>query len=280
MTENPSATDGSERDPFEIDTSVPNAARVYDYLLGGRANFQVDRDAAERNNDVLPGGVATARAEVRANRSFLGRAVRHLTGEAGVRQFLDIGTGIPNDDNVHRVAQEARPDARVVCVDYDPVVVAYAHQLMRSTPEGAADFVHGDLRSPEEILDRAAATLDLREPVAVVLVGLLYLISDDQDPYGIVRRLLEPMPSGSHLVLSHMTGDFNPEMAELAERLNQTMAEPFILRSHDEVSRFFDGLELVDPGVVQVDQWHPSESLPPSAEGRVSAYYAGIARKP
>jgi S-adenosyl methyltransferase len=268
-------------DPVDvhIDTTVPNAARVYDYLLGGSANFEVDRQAAESNNAVLPGGIATARAEVRANRDFLVRAVRYLAAEVGVRQFLDIGTGIPNDDHVHAVAQSIAPESRIVYVDYDPTVLAHADQLLRGT-EGTTAYVHGDLREPEAILERAAATLDLSRPVALVLVGILYLIGDDDDPHGIVRRLVDALPSGSHLVVSHMTQDINPEMAELAKRLNETMKEPFVMRSHDEVARFFDGLELVEPGVVQVNEWRRPDSPPPSPDGWKTAYFVGVGRKP
>jgi SAM-dependent methyltransferase len=266
-------------EPFEIDTSVPNAARVYDYLLGGTDNFAVDREAADRNNEVLPGGIDAARAEVRANRDFLGRAVRYLVAEAGVRQFLDIGTGIPNADNVHAVAQEAAPESRVVCVDYDPVVLAHAHLLLESRPEGATAYIHGDFRNPEKILSEAAATLDLSQPVALVLLGILYLIPDEDDPHGIVAGLLDALAPGSYLVISHMTADFNPEMIELAERLNETMAEAFVLRDRTQVERFFDGLELVEPGVVQVGHWHPDadQTTPP---GEVTAYYVGVGRKP
>ncbi|HEX6425190.1 MAG TPA: SAM-dependent methyltransferase [Acidimicrobiales bacterium] len=267
-------------DIIDIDTTVPNAARVYDYLLGGTNNFAIDREVAERNNAVLPGGIEAARAEVRANRAFLARAVRFLTGEAGIRQFLDIGTGIPDEENVVALAQHAAPDARIVCVDYDPVVLAHAHVLLRSTDEGAAAYIHGDLRDPETILSRASETLDLDRPVALVLAGILYLIPDDDDPYGIVRRLLEPLASGSYLAISHMTGDVNPEMVELVERLNETMAEPFTLRSHDEVTRFLDGLDVVEPGVVQVNQWRLDEGSPAPPGGSLVAYYVGVGRKP
>lgn len=263
----------------EIDTSVPNAARVYDYLLGGTANFAVDREAAEANNAVLPGGTDAARAEVRANRDFLGRAVRYLVGEPGIRQFLDIGTGIPSDDNVHAVAQEAAPESRIVCVDYDPVVLAHAHELMTSSPEGAANFLHGDLRDPQRILAEAAKTIDFDQPVALMLLGLMYLIPEDDDPYGIVEELVAALPSGSYVAISHITGDFNPEMVQLVERLNQTMAEPFTLRTRDQFARFFQGLDVVEPGLVQVNTWH-TELGPTPPGGDLVAYYVGVARKP
>jgi hypothetical protein len=263
-----------------IDTNVPNAARVYDYLLGGVTNFEIDRQIAERNNAVLPGGIDSARAEVRANRAFLVRAVRYLAAEAGIRQFLDIGTGIPTGDHVHSVAQDAAPESRIVYVDYDPIVLAHAHSLLTSSPEGATAYVHGDLREPDDILEQAAETLDLSQPVAVILVGILYLIGDGDDPFGIVAKLMDAVPSGSYLVLSHMTKDINTEaMEQLAELLNKTMPEPFVMRSHAEVSRFFDGLEPVEPGLVQVAQWRPTEGTPGPTE-QLTAYYAGIARKP
>jgi hypothetical protein len=263
----------------EIDTSVPNAARVYDYLLGGTANFAIDREVAERNNAVLPGGTDTARAEVRANRQFLGRAVRYLVGEAGIRQFLDVGTGIPLGEHVHEVAQAVAPESRIVYVDYDPVVLAHADTLLRSTPEGKTDYVHGDLRRPDQIVEQARRTLDLSQPVALFLVGILYLVDDAEQPHAIVSRLLDALPSGSYLVASHMTSDINTEaMEKLGELLNQTMKEPFVMRSHAEVTRFFDGLELVDPGVVQVTSWRPDTEPVPGEES--IAYYVGMGRKP
>lgn len=280
MTERSPRRIDPAHDIIDIDTSVPNAARVYDYLLGGTDNFAVDREAAERNNAVLPGGIDAARAEVRANRAFLVRAVRFLAGEAGVRQFLDIGTGIPNDDNVHAVAQQTAADARVVCVDYDPVVLAHAHLLLQSTPEGEAAYIHGDLRDPDAILATAAETLDFAEPVALVLAGILYLIPDADDPYGIVRTLVDALPSGGYVVVSHMTGDFNPEMADLVERLNESMAEPFTLRSRDEIARFLEGLELVEPGIVHVNRWRVGEGDPTPPGGDLVAYYAAVGRKP
>jgi trans-aconitate methyltransferase len=276
MTERPSSKQGS-RELVEIDTSVPNAARVYDYLLGGDANFAVDREAAERNNAVLPGGIAAARAEVRANRDFLGRAVRHLAGEAGIRQFLDIGTGIPNADNVHAIAQQVAPESRVVCVDYDPVVLAHAHTLLKSTPQGAATYIHGDFRDPEPLLAQAADTLDLGQPVGLMLLGLLYLFPDNE-PYRLVTQMTEKLAPGSYLAVSHITADFTPEMHDLVERLNENMLEPFTLRTKDEIERFFDGFELIEPGMVPVDLWPAADAAP--AGGHLTAYYAGIGRKP
>jgi trans-aconitate methyltransferase len=238
----------------EIDTNVAHAARIYDYMLGGSANFAVDREAAQHLNEAFPGGIEEGRIQIRANRDFLVRAVRFMGDEAGIRQFLDIGTGVPNDDNVQAIAHQVVPDARVVCVDNDPVVLAHAHQLLRNGPQTV--FVEADLRHPGTILERAAETLDLSQPVALTLVAVLHALPDEDDPYGIVARLVEAVPSGSGLVISHITGDVNPEEAEEAtRRINEDSAETYVLRNHDEVARFMDGLEILEPGVVTVDNW-------------------------
>lgn len=273
------ASDERDLGSIEIDTSTAHPARVYDYLLGGVDHFAVDREAAERGSAALPGGVDRARAMVRAQRAFLASAVRHLATELGVRQFLDIGTGIPNGDNVHRVAQQTAPDARVVYVDRDPVVLAHAHVLLRSTPQGATDYLQADLRDPKAILSGAAATLDLAQPVGIVLVGILHLIGDEDDPYGIVACLLDAVPAGSYLAVSHLASDVQPELAEAMRRVNETMSDPFILRNRAEVARFLDGLELADPGIVTLDRWHPPDTPPPTAGGPPVAAYGVIGRK-
>ena len=268
-------TTDPDKEPL-IDTSVAHPSRIYDYLLGGANNFAVDQEAALRGSDAV-GGIEAARAQVRAQRRFLGRAVRYLAADAGVRQFLDIGTGIPNADNVHRVAQEAAPESRIVYVDNDPVVLAHAHSLLESTPTGATAYIDGDLLDPEPILGQAAATLDFTKPVAVLLVGILHLIHDDDDPYGIVTRLLEAVPSGSYLAISHMAKDIEPEaMAELVDRMSQTTRATWTVRTHADVSRFFNGLALVDPGIVPLDHWqnpHPDS-------GPVIPGYGAVAQKP
>jgi hypothetical protein len=265
--------------PFEIDTNVAHAARVYDYLLGGVDNFAVDRQAAQNAATAHPGGIATSRAMVRGNRDFLVRAVRFLAGETGIRQFLDVGTGIPNADNVHAVAQQVAPDSRIVCVDNDPIVIAHAHTLIESTPEGAATFVDADLRDPDDVLRQASALLDFSQPVAILLVAILHLLRDEDDPYALPTRLLEAVPSGSYLVLSHLTGELAPEMVEVSRRYESTMQEPLVLRTHAQVSRFFDGLELVEPGVVSVDQWRPDETGD-TPDTPLMAHWCGVARKP
>jgi hypothetical protein len=263
-----------------INFTMAHPARIYDYLLGGATNFAVDREAAERGSDAV-GGFEAAQAQVRGQRRFLGRAVRYLA-EAGMRQFLDIGTGIPNDDNVHRVAQDAAPESRVVYVDNDPIVLAHAHTLLASTPEGATDFVLADLCDPEQVLAGAAHTLDFTRPVAVVLVGILHLVPDEDRPYELVGRLMDAVPAGSYLAISHMAKDIEPEaMAELVGRMSGRTGTPWTVRTRGEVTRFFDGLALVPPGVVPMDRWPEPEA--PTADykgGAVLPGYGAVARKP
>jgi hypothetical protein len=262
-----------------IDTSVAHASRIYDYLLGGTDNFEVDRQAAEIANADMPGGIDGARANIRANRAFLGRSVRFLAGEAGIRQFLDIGTGIPTGANVHEVAQAAAPDARIVYVDNDPIVLAHSHTLLRSSPEGVTDYIEGDLREPDQVLEDAAATLDFSQPVAVMLVAIMHFVPDALDPYGIVRRFVDAVPSGSYLTLSHGAMDVDPEkMAALAERLSSRSQEQFVWRSKEQVGQFFDGLELLYPGVVPVDRWRPDADTEQSGD-RVIPFYGAVGRK-
>jgi trans-aconitate methyltransferase len=248
----------------EIDTSVAHVTRVYDYLLGGKANFAVDRKAAEQAYAAWPGGLDGVRADARAHRALLGRVVRYLADDVGIRQFLDIGTGIPKENNTHEVAQRVSPQARIVYVDYDPIVLAHAHQLLTSTPEGACAYIYGDLRDPEAILQKAAGTLDLSKPAAVVLFGILHFFADTEHPEAIVARLVDALAPGSYLAISHLARDVQGEaLTETFDRLNQQMSESVMLRTQAEVARFFDGLDLVDPGVVQLPQWRPD----PGPEG-------------
>jgi hypothetical protein len=270
------------RAPAEIDTSVPHASRIYDYLLGGTTNFAIDQAVAKDVfGSAYEGGIDAARTDVRANRAFLGRAVRHLAGEVGIRQFLDIGTGIPTEDNVHQAAQQVARDSRIVYVDYDLIVQAHAQQLLGSTPEGAAAYITADLREPEKILDQAEATLDLTQPVAVVLVGILHVLPDEDDPYGVVGQLLAAVPSGSYLVLSHLASDINAsEMGEAARLLNESRTlERFFMRDQAEVTRFLDGLHVVAPGVVPVDRWRPPPGPRSQAGGRTTPIYGAVGRK-
>jgi hypothetical protein len=281
MADSSSGSRRSWDEQFEIDFTVAHPARTYDYLLGGTVNFAVDREAIERGSAAHTGGVETARRNARAQRAFLGRAVRYLAGEVGIRQFLDVGTGIPSADNVHEVAQKVAPGSRIVYVDNDPVVLAHSHALLQGMPEGSTAFVDGDARDPAGILAQAGKTLDLDRPVGVILVGILHVIRDDEDPYGIVATLLDPLPPGSHLVVSHLASDIRAEeMTEVFTRFNQTMRAPYTLRSHAEVARFFGGLELIDPGVVPLDQWHGPRTPAITPDGTDIPAYGAVARKP
>ena len=278
MTSNGAGTGSAagSAEPAEIDTSKAHAARVYDYLLGGRANFKVDRETAELLYATWPGGVNGVRADVRQSRAALGRVVRYLARDAGITQFLDIGTGIPKENNVHEVAQAEAPDARVVYVDNDPIVLAHAHQLLRSTDEGVTRYISGDLREPGPILREAAKTLDFSRPTAVVLFGVLHLFSDADHPRAVIDQLMAPLAAGSGLALSHLGSDLqSDEMSETFKQINTRMAEQVTLRSHDEVAALFDGLELVEPGVVQAARWRPD----PGAAAVPSQVWCGVARK-
>jgi hypothetical protein len=262
------------RDIPEINTNVPHPARVYNYFLGGEDNFEADRAAAEAAIKTFPKTAESARAA----RAFLRRVVRFLAAEAGIRQFLDIGSGLPSGENVHQVAQSAAPEARVVYVDNDPIVLLHARTLLTGTPEGAVAYLDADLREPENILREAAETLDFGEPMAVLLLGILHSVGDEYDPHGIVRRLTRALADGSYLAIGHLTADIYPEMTEFARALNERQLDaPLVLRDHAQVTSFFDGLELLEPGVVQLSKWRP-RSEAESAEA--AALWGGVARKP
>jgi hypothetical protein len=255
---------------------VAHAARVYDYLLGGRANFKVDREAAELVYAAWPGGIDAVRADVQQSRAALGRVVRYFVRDAGVRQFLDIGTGIPKENNVHEVAQAEAPDARIVYVDWDPIVLAHAHQLLRGTRHGSISYIYGDLHDPQPILAEAAKTLDFSRPTAVMLFGILHFFSDADDPHALIGQLMTPLAAGSGLAMSHLASDLHSEeMSETFNRLSSRMAETVTLRNHDEVAGLFGGLELVEPGVVQATQWRPDPQTPAVP----SQTWVGAARK-
>jgi S-adenosyl methyltransferase len=256
-----------------FDTSVAHIARVYNYWLGGKDNYAADRAAGDRTMAEYPGIVASARA----NRAFLRRAVRFLVTGAGVRQFLDVGTGIPTSDNTHEVAQSLAPQSRIVYVDNDPVVLAHARALLTSTPEGVTDYVDADLREPGPILAHAAQTLDFSRPVAIMLLAVLQLVGDDE-PYRVVADLLAAVPPGSYLVLSHPTSDLQQDqVTAMVAQLNHLVAEKVTTRDRDQVARFFTGLELVEPGLVNVSEWRPDANGPAEMP---AALWVGVARKP
>ncbi|WP_049568825.1 SAM-dependent methyltransferase [Streptomyces sp. SBT349] len=258
----------------EIDISVHHSARVWNYLLGGKDNYEVDRTAGDRLAAAFPGMVALTRH----SRAFIGRVVRHLTEEEGIRQFLDIGTGLPTVDNTHEVAQSIAPESRVVYVDNDPLVLVHATALLTSTPQGACDYVHADARDPERILHEAARTLDFSRPVGLMLMGILGLIEDDDEARSIVTRLTDALAPGSFLGLNDGTTT-DPAYVNGLSKLNKRPgAIPYTPRSPQQISRYFDGLDLLEPGVISVSRWRLG-ALPFGLPEEVAGY-GGLARKP
>ena len=269
----PGGTDGNELPAF--DPSVPNPARMWNYWLGGKDNFRADREAAERVLEVMPSLPMIARAA----RLFLIDAVHQLATAHGIRQFLDIGTGLPTADNTHDVAQRAAPESRIVYVDYDPVVLTHAQALLTSSPEGVTDYIQADLRDTDTIIKDAARTLDLTRPVAILLIAVLHFIPDADDPYAIVTRLMDAVPSGSYLVMAHAASDIAPEAcAEMARRYNQMSSATITPRTRDQVARFFAGLDLLPPGLVPINQWTRSGHIDTATGALVG--YSAVARKP
>ena len=261
--------------PLPFDTSVAHQARIYDYTLGGKDNYAADRAAAEAGLAVWPDMAWASRA----NRAFLGRAVRYLAAEAGIRQFLDIGTGIPTAGNTHEVAQAAAPESRVVYVDYDPIVLVHARALLTSDGPGATAFIDADLRDPGKILAGAAELLDFSQPVAVTLIAILNALPDSDDPHGVVASLMDAVPPGSYLALTHLGLDLLGGQTEdsLGTMQAQIMRKQFTSRTREQVARFFQGLEMAEPGLVRVEEWRPE---PGAGEAGTSALWCAVARKP
>jgi hypothetical protein len=261
-----------------LQSDRPHPARVYDYLLGGKDNFAADRAAAQRGLEANP----HSRIPPRENRAFLRRVVRYLVREAGIRQFLDIGTGIPTSPNVHEVAQGVAPDARVVYVDNDPLVLAYARALLTSGVQGRTAYIDADLRDVEALLasPELRAAIDLDQPVGLLLIAIMHFVGDDDDPYGLVARLLAALPSGSYLALSHLTGDFDAAAWEGVAAVYRRSGVTMQVRSRADIERFFTGLEMVEPGVQVLPAWRPDPDAgeaPPDVQVSV---YGGLARKP
>ncbi|MEJ2579638.1 MAG: SAM-dependent methyltransferase [Kineosporiaceae bacterium] len=258
-----------------FDTGVAHPARIYDYWLGGKDNYAADRAAAEQAIAVDPNVLIG----VRANRAFLRRAVTYLAREAGVRQFLDIGTGLPTAGNTHEVAQGVAADCRVVYVDNDPIVLAHAHALLTGTAEGVTDYIEADVRDTTKILTEVAERLDLGQPVAVNALAILQYIPDSDGPHRIVAQLMDAMPSGSYLTISEMTRDIVTDLVStVASKLNAKMGDTSMtLRTREEFTHYFDGLDLVDPGVVPLVAWRSEDGAP---DGAGIPLYAGMARKP
>ncbi len=276
-SDEPAASGGtaSKTEPLPFDTSVAHQARIYDYLLGGKDNYAADRAAAQAWVEANPGTTFTARA----NRAYLGRVIRFFAAEAGIRQFLDIGTGIPTAGNTHHVAQAIAPESRVVYVDYDPIVLAHARALLTSSDAGATDYIHADLRDTGLILDQARELLDFTKPVAITLIAILHAIPDSDDPHAIVARLLDAMPSGSYLAVSTTGSDLiDPatlqEMKDIGARMSQ---QQYTHRTRAQVARFFDGLDLVEPGLVRLEEWRPE---PGSADEGRSSVWSAVGRMP
>jgi hypothetical protein len=264
--------DGSE--PPDFDTTAAHVARVYDYWLGGKDNFAADRAAGDEAIDAYPDMVSS----VRANRAFLRRAVRYMAAEGGIRQFLDVGTGLPSGNNTHEVAQAVAPESRIVYVDNDPMVLAHARALLTSDPRGATGYLDADARDTAKILTEATRMLDFSQPVGVMLVAVLHLVNDEDDPRGIVSQLMDAVPPGSFLVISHVPSDMQTAMkvVDAAKSLNELMVQQVSPRSRTAVTGFFDGLELVPPGVVPIQEWRPDS--PEEAAAR-AAMWGGVGRK-
>jgi len=258
-----------------FDARVAHPARVYDYWLGGKDNFEADRIAGEAAIAAYP----QIRSSARANRAFLARTVRYLAADQGLRQFLDLGTGLPTANNTHEIAQSVAPDSRIVYVDNDPLVLSHARALLNSSPEGVTAYLDADLRDTDHILELAAGTLDFSQPVAIMLLAILHYIPDTREAQRIVARLVSAIPPGSYMTISHAASDISPEqMAEMIRRMNEHLAEGnHVGRSRDEVAQFFDGLDLIEPGVVKVTDWRPASELEARA---ATSLWGGVGRKP
>jgi S-adenosyl methyltransferase len=268
-----SSSSVGQRQAPEFDSSVPQTARIWNYWLGGKDYFPVDKQVGDQILEAFPAIVENARA----SRAFLARAVRYLAGEAGIRQFLDIGTGLPTANNTHQIAQAVAPECRIVYVDNDPVVLTHARALLTSSPEGATAYIDADLRDPDKILQEAARTLDFTRPIAIMLMGILGHIADDKEAKSIVERLVGGVASGSYLTMNDGT-DTSEEVVEAARIWNQSANPTYHLRSPDRIARFFDGLELVEPGVVSPPRWRPEPS--PSGLPAEIDSACGVGRKP
>jgi hypothetical protein len=267
------------RPPVDLRTDIPHSARVYDYLIGGKTNYDPDRAAGDASVRAWP----SLPISMQQTRIFMHRVVRKLAREHGMRQFLDIGTGIPTRPNLHEVAQEVAPDARIVYVDNDPIVLIHARALMKSTREGRTAYIDADIRDPESILGAQALNdvIDLKKPVVLSLIAIVHFVLDEDDPQGIVRRLMEHLVPGSFLALTVFSGDSDPERIAGVGREYNARGIPLQIRDRGEAERFFDGLELIDPGVTPVHHWHPDPVAGSGGSVRDSdiAMYGGVARK-
>lgn len=266
---------GQEENSVYIDTTKPHPARMYDWFLGGKDNYPVDEEMARQ----LLTLDARGRDMARVNRAFMHRATRWL-GRTGVRQYLDIGTGIPTEPNLHQIAQQVAPDSRIVYTDNDPIVLRHAEALLRSTAQGATEYIQADAREPQTILEQAGKILDFTQPVALSLIALLHFVSDEDGAYELVHSLLDPLPSGSYLVISHVAADFDPEGARQAREMYAQRGLTLAPRTREQFTRFFDGVEFVDPGVSLAAEWHPGlgEVIDVAGDDPIPGW-AAVARK-
>lgn len=270
MSESQHPSDVSGR----LNTGVAHNARVWNYWIGGKDNYEIDQQVGDQVATMFP----VIREVARADRQFLGRTVRFLTADCGVRQFLDIGTGLPTLDNTHEIAQRIAPESRIVYVDNDPIVLVHARSLLTGTAQGATDYIDTDVRNPDGVIEGASATLDLDRPVAVMMLGILNFVLDTDEARNIVRRIMASVPSGSHLALTHPTTDTDLGGEGNVEAMtfwNENATPPITARSRAEISSFFDGLDLVTPGLVSCSQWRPEPS-----SGSVLPQFGALARKP
>ena len=261
--------------PIDLGFDRPHSARIWNYWLGGKDNYPADRDAGTMVEQLIPGIADSARAD----RAFLGRCVTHLVADTGIRQFLDIGTGLPTADNTHEVAQRIAPECRIVYVDNDPLVLTHARALLVSTPEGLTNYIDADLRNPRHILQVAAETLDFTKPVGLMLLGILHHIVDDGEALGVVRDLIDAIPSGSYLAIAHATAEVHGDaMHEAMRRFMERGGTPIVARDRAQLAGFFDGLELLEPGVVSCSRWRHEPT--PWGEPNEVSQFCGVARKP
>jgi hypothetical protein len=257
-----------------IDTTMPHSARMWNYWLGGKDNYPVDREVGDQIRQVYPGVVDVARH----SRAFLGRAVRFLAGEAAITQFLDIGTGLPTVDNTHEVAQRVNPACRIVYVDNDPLVLVHARALLTSTPQGACSYIDADVHEPDVILQHAARTLDFSRPIGLMMLGILGNVWEHEKAMSICDHLVAALPAGSYVVINDGTNVVDPDATTEAERTRAEAGDPYRLRTPDQITAFFHGLNLLEPGVVSTSRWR-SETIPFGMPEEVSAY-CGVAVKP
>ncbi|MEV6349626.1 SAM-dependent methyltransferase [Actinoplanes sp. NPDC051851] len=267
-----------DRNGGDLQTDRAHGARIYDYILGGKDNFAADREAGENSLTIWP----ALRVHMQANRFFMHRVARYLAAERGIRQFLDIGTGLPTSPNLHEIVQSVDPTSQVVYTDNDPLVLSHARALMMGTAQGRTAYIDADMRDPQTIIssDDFSRTLDLKQPVGLLLIAIVHFIEDDAEALRVVRQVLDVLPSGSYLAMSIATDEFDPvPLAKVQQEYNR-LGEKLIFRDRATALSFFDGLELVEPGLVQVHKWRPDGTEPAGIEDRDIAMYGAVARKP